>query len=373
MPRLTFARRPGAPPRSAPDRGGVAATLAIVLGCGVLLGMAAIVVDVGRLYAEREELQSGADAAVWAVAEECVRTPAACADQSATAARYATANALDAASAVTTICGRGAGLPACPPPAANHTACLGNAPATGPYVEIRTATRLPDGTTLLPTTFAAAFTGGDHDGTEVGACARAAWGPPRIVDGLAVTISTCEWTQLTDHGTTFWPPPHLGTPPANAERILYLKDNKSQTCPAGPSGWDAPGGFGWLDDPTGTCNVTVEVDGAYGGNTGNSAPGPCKTALIDARADRRVMYLPVYDGVTGQGSNTRYHLAGFAAFVLTGYKLSGFSAPSSLTGQQPCGGSQRCLYGYFTRGLVPTAIGQIGGPEMGVSIVKLVG
>ncbi|SDY90869.1 Putative Flp pilus-assembly TadE/G-like [Micromonospora pattaloongensis] len=368
MPRLSRIRRP-----SDADRGAVTTTVAIVLGCGVLLGMAAIVVDVGRLYAEREQLQSGADAAVWAMAEECVRTPADCTDRSPTAARYANANAADGAATVAVVCGRGGALPGCPPPATNHTACLGAAPATGPYVEIRTATRLPDGSTLLPATFAAAVTPGDDDGTEVGACARAAWGSPRSVDGLAVTISTCEWRELTDHGTTFWPAPELGNPPTSAERVLYLKDGKSRTCPAGPSGWDAPGGFGWLDAPAGTCHTIVAVDGAYDGDTGNSVPGPCKTALTDARADRRVLFLPVYDGVTGQGANTRYHLAGFAAFVLTGYEMSGFSAPSSLTGKRPCSGAERCLSGYFTRALVPTAVGQIGGPEMGVSIVKLVG
>src|ERR1043165_3858879 len=57
-------RRPG-------ERGAVAVTVAILLGGGVLLGFAALVVDVGQLYAEREELQSGADAAALAVAKAC--------------------------------------------------------------------------------------------------------------------------------------------------------------------------------------------------------------------------------------------------------------------------------------------------------------
>jgi Flp pilus assembly protein TadG len=358
------------PPRD--DRGGVTAVVAVVLAGGVLLGLGAIVVDVGRLYAEREQLQSGADAAAWALAEQCVRTPAGCTDRSPATARYATANAADGAATVAVVCGRGGALPTCPPPPANLTACLGTAPATGPYAEVRTATRLPDGTTVLPPTFAGAFGPAPHDGTRVGACARAAWGPPRSMSGLAVTFSTCEWRQLTADGTTLWAAPDAGSPPASAQRVVYLKDTRPEACPAGPSGWDAPGGFGWLDAPAGTCRTTVAVDGGYGGNTGNSASGPCQAALSDARANRRVLFLPIYDGVTGQGAGTRYHLAGFAAFVLTGYRLSGFSAASSLTGRLPCGGSARCLSGYFIRALA-ASVGQIGGPDLGVSIVQLVG
>jgi hypothetical protein len=179
---------------------------------------------------------------------------------------------------------------------------------------------------------------------------------------------------MTAAGTEFWPVPAAGNPPATAERVVYLKDGgDASTCPAGPSGWDRPGGFGWLDDESGTCQVTVEVDGSYGGNTGNSPSQPCREALASARQHRAVSLFPVYDGVRGTGAGTTYHLAGFASFVLTGYRLSGAEEASWLTGRHRCGGAQRCLYGYFVRGLVPTTGGDIGGPDLGVSIVNLVG
>jgi hypothetical protein len=361
------------------DRGAVAATVAIVLGTGVLIGMATVVVDVGRLYAEREQLQSGADAAAWAVAEGCVLDPTACADQAGTAQSYADGNAADGAAAVTVICGSGPDLPGCPPPADNRTDCLGEAPDGIFSAEVRTATRLPDDSTLLPPAFAGVIAGGEYEGTEVGACARVAWGPPRVATGFAVTFSVCEWEQLTSNGTVYWPVPAAGTPPDEAERVVYLKGSGDEsTCPAGPSGWDAPGGFGWLDDPEGAddgepCQVTIEVDGSFGGNTGNSVSRPCRTALTDALAGRRPSLIPIYDAVRGQGANTTYHLAGFASFVLTGYHMSGFQAPSWLTGRHLCSGNERCLYGYFTRGLVPSTGQEIGGPDLGVSIINLVG
>ncbi len=367
MRRLNRRIRPSA------DDGAVAAALAIVLGTGVLLGMAAVVVDVGRLYAEREQLQTGADAAAWAVAQTCVRRPDRCADQSAAARRYADASAADGAAGVAEICGRGPGLAQCSAAPANRTACLGPAPASGQYAEVRTRTRQRDGSTLLPATFARVFTG-DDTGTSVAACSRVAWGPPRRTSGMAVTFSTCEWNEATDGGATLWSSPSDGVPPGSAERVIYLKDGGSAaTCPAGPSGWDRPGGFGWLDDSAGDCTTTVEVDGSFGGNTGNSVSGPCHTALSALRNEHRVTLIPIYDGVTGTGAHTTYHLAGFASFVLTGYYQSGFTAPSWLTARHLCSGNDRCLYGYFTRALVPTTGIAIGGPDLGVSVVNLVG
>jgi hypothetical protein len=367
-------RAPGAS-----DRGAIAATVAVLLGTGVLLGMATVVVDVGRLYAEREQLVAGADAAAWAVAENCALEPTTCADQEAAATTYAEANAADGAAAVSPPCGVGPGLPECLLAAGNRTDCLGEPPADVSYAQVHASTERADGGTLLPPVFAGALAGGDYEGSTVAACARVAWGPPRVASGFAVTFSTCEWAELTQNGEVYWPVPAVGTPPDDAEQVIYLKGEPgATTCQMNPPDWNAPGGFGWLDDPSGTddgepCEITVEVDGSFGGDTGNSVSHPCRTALARARASREPSVIPIYDGVLGQGTGATYHLAGFASFVLTGYDLGSFSAASWLTGRSTCSGNQRCLYGYFTRGLVPTTGGDIGGPDMGVSIVKLVG
>src|SRR5688572_8128324 len=53
------------------DRGAVAVTVAILLGGGVLLGVLALVIDVGRLYVERTVLQTSADSAALGVAKAC--------------------------------------------------------------------------------------------------------------------------------------------------------------------------------------------------------------------------------------------------------------------------------------------------------------
>ena len=354
------------------DRGAVTVLLCVMLGGGVLLGSGALAIDVGQLYAEREQLQSGADAAAMAVAQDCVRNPSTCGAQTAAAVTYADGNAKDGVSAVTAVCGAATGLTGCPPPTGTRDDCLGTPPASGSYVEVRTATTQADGSTLLPPTLAGALLGnGNYRGHRVAACARVAWGPPATAAGFAVTMSTCDWARMTGGTTAYWP---LGTtPPVSAEAILYLHAtaNASQ-CPAGPSGWDAPGGFGWLDDPTSTCAATVSAGGTYGGDTGNSASKPCQSAIADVYTTHRAVLLPIYDGVRGKGTNIVYHLSGFASFVLTGYRLPGFTAASWLSGRNLCTGPDTCLYGYFTTAILPS-VGAFGAADYGTDILKVVG
>src|SRR5689334_9030817 len=126
--RPTRARRPGRHPDPVKlnlhrlrdrERGAVAILIAITLGTGVLLGSSALVVDVGKLYVEREQLTSGADAAALAVAQACgagkCNNASDGANQMHTARKYANVNAKDGHTAVTTLCGTWPGLPACPP------------------------------------------------------------------------------------------------------------------------------------------------------------------------------------------------------------------------------------------------------------------
>ena len=78
---LTRTRHPDGSPRRGllrgHDEGAVTMIVAVVLAGGVLLGMAALTVDVGLIHAERRELQNGADAGALAVAQQCAVGPGA--------------------------------------------------------------------------------------------------------------------------------------------------------------------------------------------------------------------------------------------------------------------------------------------------------
>ncbi|HWO66877.1 MAG TPA: pilus assembly protein TadG-related protein [Umezawaea sp.] len=350
------------------DRGAVTVLVAVLLSAGLLLGVGALVIDTGQLHAEQSELQGGADAAVLAIAQACA---AGCGSQSySTALHFAQANADDGRTAVT-VCGRAAvGVLGVCPPVATPDPCLGSRPATGNFVEVHTSTLRTDGSRALPPVFGRALLGESYSGRGVLACSRAAWGGPQLASGFAFTISLCDWTAATGGGGSY-APPLPAVPPASADRVLLIHGTSSQ-CAGGPSGWNLPGGFGWLADTTGTCRTTVDVTGSYQDTTGVSASHVCQTALGDARAQRTSVLVPVFDGAGGTGHGGVYHLRGFATFVLTGYSLPGFRAKSTLTNAFPCNGDVKCVSGYFTRGLIPAGA-ELGGPDLGTVVVRMVG
>lgn len=175
VPRITVPRFSALRRR---DRGAVTVLVSMLLGGGVVLPMAALVVDVGSIYVESEELQTGADAAAMAVAKECAAGRCTTSDLTAQLTRAtssAGANAKDGHTAVSELCGKWAGLPACTTPTSTKlSTCVGTVPA-GNYVEVRVRTETASGGTLLPPAFARTFVGNEtYNGTAVGNCARVA-------------------------------------------------------------------------------------------------------------------------------------------------------------------------------------------------------
>ncbi|HEX7745449.1 MAG TPA: Tad domain-containing protein [Micromonosporaceae bacterium] len=338
------------------DRGGVAIIVAFLLGSGVLLGMAALVIDVGNLYAERRQLQGGADAAAIKVAEICATRPAACSSSAQNEANhYARANARDGAAAAD-VCGSESYFPDDCPKLPEQVDCVGSPPAGGTYVQVQTSTLEQDGSTALPPVFAQAVLGG-FKGAQVAACARAAWGPPARANGLAMAISICDW----ERGKGFPDPPE--------ELFIPQYDEKAAgACGQAGTSSNNAGGFRWLAGPDESCRAMVVVEPGYQVAPGNSGtPNGCGDALTGALKSGRPVLVPVFDAVSGKGGNADYTIHGFAAFVVTGWRL-----PGSQTRPACDDGSSSCVYGYFTQAVVPGG-GALGGPDLGAQIVSLVG
>jgi hypothetical protein len=277
------------------------------------------------------------------------------------AAKYADANAADGTSGVSAVCGRGGGLDDCPLPSGGVTDCVRAAPETGNYVEIHTSTRLRDGSTVLPPAFAQAFVGGFRGATII-ACARARWGTPNTARS-SLTISACEWDRYTAKGAVFPDPP--------AEQVIDVRDGDEDAAACAGSG--PPSGFGWLADPSGGCRTPVAAGGTYPADSRSGLPPGCEAILAGTRNSGRPVLTPVYSAVKEEDGAARYTIVGFAAFVVTGWDLPDRSrAPSKLTGRSSCKDADACIYGYFTRALLPGG-GPTGGPDLGARIVGLAG
>lgn len=349
------------------DEGAVAVIIVFLIV--VLVGMAMLVVDVGALWSERRQLQNGADSGSLAVAQQCAAGD--CSGYQSQAQTYADDNSIDGGSNVEEVCGSTAdGLPACTDPPSSTPSGQG-------WVMVETQTGTEAGPGLVPPFLAQALVP-SYDGTTVHASAVAHWGAPSgISGGLPLTLSTCEWLDATGDGATYAtaPPTTSGPWPTDSaglslERTIYLQSStQAGDCYAGPSGADLPGGFGWLQPDSGSCEATTTT-GWFDDLTGVAVPNGCKDDL--AALVGQPIFVPVFDAVNGlNGTNGEYQLAGYAAFYLTGYHFPGVTAESLVTGSAPCSGQQKCISGFFTQALAPSG-GVIGdGPSMGATIVGL--
>jgi Flp pilus assembly protein TadG len=306
--------------RPADERGATAVLLSLLMV--PMLGFAAIAVDIGALYAERARLQTAADAAALAVAADCAR--GACGDMQATAQAMVTANVGAADSA---------------PPV------LGTDPNS-----VTVTGRTPTEHWFAPVL--------GHDSTAVSATATVAWGAPGGgTAALPLVFSWCEWSAQTGGAL----------PSTTTERTILLPKTSDTGC-TGPSNTFLSGGFGWLDTGGHTCTATSRVGGWFTSETGNNPSKGCQPGDLDALLGKTVL-LPVFDEVSGNGSSGEYHVYGYVAFKLTGYYFAG-----QYKGTKACGGSDRCIKGYFTRFVEPSDafFYDSTAPSMGAWVLRLI-
>lgn len=347
--------------RLSDERGG--ALVMVALFMVALVAMVAFAIDTGALYEERRELQNAADAAVLAIAEDCGWGIAPCDDAYATstAESYSDSNSLDDASAVGDV-----------------ALDIG-----AQKITVGTQTEASDGGTILKPFFAQLV---GFDGATVGATATAIWGHPAGMGTIPLVVSECEWDAAPD--------PAEGPPFDGAPWLFYLHrgqgppDPESCTAQAGQD-WDLedylPGGFGWLESDD--CWVDSVIGDWVLKDPGASVSSGCsaselRTALLGADGSGRTVNFPYFDQVRGNGSvdsgppaeesGRGYRILGYGAIHVTGYNFGGqFKEPSTVTGALPCNGDDRCLEGYIT--FATDSGGPVGGPDLGILIVKLTG
>ena len=77
------------------------------------------------------------------------------------------------------------------------------------------------------------------------------------------------------------------------------------------------------------------------------------------------------------GTNTYYHIMGYAAFYVTGWYFSNTAQPSIKSGMPPCSGGDRCISGWFLKDIISeadfTTPAPGGPPNTGLTAVKSIG
>lgn len=300
------------------DESGQAAVLSVVWLL-VLLGFAGFVIDVGSWYRAQRNLQSRADASALAGAQDL---PQSVATAGSEAQQFATKN--------------GFTLPA------------GNITFSGTTVPDDSISVKVDST--APTFFSRIF-GINSVAVRATAMAKSdLMGSARYVAPITVSINH----------------PLLTGVSAGVNCPCF---NQPTTLPLDKRG--APGAFGLLDLDNGTGNGSSTLAdwiangfdglldlGDYLSNTGAKFDSANVQGALDARIGT-VLLFPVYDTLTGVGTNAKYHIVAWVGFKLTGYNLSG---------------NNGTLSGYFTditwQG-IPAAANS-GQPNLGARVISLI-
>ena len=332
------------------EDGATAVIVAILLV--VLFGAGALVLDVGSLFWERRQLQNGADAAAFALVQECMDEGLPCggtASNAASIARsYADANAADGiADASVTF---------------DATTCL---------ADVTTSTLEAQGGVLVPPVLAKVIVAG-YEGTTVSARAVAECGGIAAGEGLPLIFNQQVWHDVTkvqkpdgapaDWWKT-WSPSGGG---ATGDIFFNQGGNAADY---------GPGAFGWLPLDAGeACQASITSLGTVG-----SAPGNNFSCSFTNAAPQNAQQfqnhilgnnphlVPMYSSYGGGGSNLTYQVSGFAVIYITGWHFSG----NHYQYNAPCSGNDRCISGHFLHTITLNEF-EAGGSDFGVYSYRLV-
>ena len=261
--------------RGGRERGAVAVSVAIL--AVVLMGFAALAIDLGSAYSDRQQLQNGADAGALAIAQSC--QGGACVDSVGKALTllkadtYVKANKLD---------GQG----------------------NGAAVVDWTAGKVTVEATSIHTNWFAGVIG--FPTTALSARASAEWGYVSGGDTLPLTFSvSCFYAATGGWDGT-------GKPLIDTTVVIQLKE---KTCTFSAHG-EVSGGFGWLSGTN--CVAKVLAGNWVVADPGLDTPSSCKDFDWTTLRNKTAV-VPIFEEFTGTGSKGQYKISGLAALTITGY------------------------------------------------------
>lgn len=345
-----------------PERGVIAPLSAILMVA--LIGMAAFAVDVATMYSEHAQLQNGADSAALSIAQACAATPptAGCTTPKDDAAPLAKGNALDGSSHVL------------------------SATVNGGKVDVTTQSEDAAGNKHFSLVFARVL---GIDTADIGASAQAQFGGYSAADVVPLSFSKCESDPGFTKNLQFFPSHGNG-----------LDDDPGYECKTSPSsGWELPGGFGWLKHPAADpCNIRVDVNNPWvNSDTGQDFDSTCDSMFLRWK-DKLIaggtveILIPIFDiscpvqglkksdpdPCTPSPYSKSFRIEAFAQISIRGWHFTGggstymTSEATVLKTSLGLGNSDTGIYGKFVKRVTLGEAATLGGPTTyGVKGVQL--
>lgn len=335
-------------PKVDKERGAAGVLVAVLML--VLVGAGAMAVDVGQIYAERAQLQNGADAGAIAVVQACHETGCTQSEAEAIAAALADGNSNDGSSTVFEV-----------------DMSVPN------EVTVRTTTR--DGTSgagFLRQMFSSAL---NAPPATVGAHATAGLEFPSGGSAFPLAISDCQYD--------------LSSTEVSGE-VQLIKYKPGMSDCTSTAGHVIPGGFGWLDQTDSACHAETDSGDNADSDTGADYPSTAACdAIIQSWKDTingggTVMgTFPVYDNAGGTGAGGWFHIRGYATFNIQGWKFGGGTteprtfhnkAPHVVDPADSCTDPCRGIIGQFVKFVSIDSGGGLPGVgvDLGTSKIRLI-
>lgn len=317
------------------EQGAIAPLTAVLMVA--MLGMAAFAVDTAMMYSEHAQLQNGADATALAIAESCAGGlhSVTCQKDLANANALAGSNALDGKTEVV------------------HSKVTSK-DSIG-TVDVEVQAKDTAGKKVFSPVFAPIF---GITEVDIRASAQAKFEGYSRAHVLPLAFSQCESDPAFSKGLQFF----------------RVHGSSSKTlCTSKSSGLEIPGGFGWLqhDVADGNCQLQISVTNAYKTDAGGAIPADCKTTFSDFRtrleAGKTVEVLvPIFNKVTGSGSEAMFYVEAFAQLSLRGWQFNGetYLAPDAqaLKDTLKMTSADHGLFGKYTKKVSLAEAAVLGGP-----------
>jgi hypothetical protein len=356
------------------DHGAVATIVVILSAAGLLLTGFAMTSDASALYRERVAIQSAADQSSLAVSSFCALGSSQCASSvslESNAQEFANLNSDDGASLLTSLCGF---TPMTPCSSQSTTKCKTIPSGIQRYNRLTLGTKNKDGSTTISTPFLNALTGktiSDKTGTS---CAQSAWGKANSANvPIPIAITICDYqndgfkilrdysTQLTECPTTIYDVQGLVISPQPKNVIngwaIFAPTGEALYCLI-PKRLVVGTSIDTLPPGQERCN-----DASLSGSDSKRA----LSAFISANLGKKI-FIPVIASTSGAGSGQAQRVTstvvGFYTFIFLGYDFGsqikdgcGSISCTQFAGVSAanCGSRDACIWGQFSRGIVPGA------------------
>lgn len=393
--------------------------VAMLFGFGVMLGLAALTIDVGSINAERRTLQNGADAAAMSVARTCVDTKTCSTYDNAALVSLVNSNdakdhhtkiaRVDGKAAVCGVITSDTSLAKCEPLQPGLYDCPIPAKLPAEYIRVYTQTQnsATSTDTILPPIFGQMVVGGYQGVTQQTCASVGVESLGSSYKALPIVMAQCAYdtmmaknpiTATNPQGpfplmppykeasqtaaelfpTQSWDPTKSGTTAVDMNYSKYVLTIWSHVqnntvvpakCEASNSGLYLPGGFGWTTTVDSThCSQDFLTDtGLLPVGSGTATPQSCKNNGTSFKSFvGTTTYIPI---MTGETVDKNYYIIdGLAGFYIAGYH-SPAASPNSYDGYASIPtftipkltGNDDGFWGWFTDEYVPS--GSPGGTE----------